>query len=389
MLPNHNTAPFRKRTVLLCGFYGRNNFGDDLMALSLAKLLLEEKGLYLLISTSDPAPFASLPRSHVSFIPRTARALAGHLGAVDILLQGGGSIFHDAYEGRSRFPYWINLMSWTALFILARLRGVQVVVAGAGIGPFHSAIPRAISRAAFAQCRAVGVRDQASCTSFQEIHCHTPLLRGRDLAILSSNAFRSSARLAAKRKVLGISVCSLSPYFVGDDIDKKYWSTLASALTQFSAEHDCEIVFFSLYTGRGLTSEDDQVSDIIIPLLPKHIPVRRCSYQSNPEEYIAHFEKCDWFIATKYHAAVTAWLADCDLAIIPYHRKLTDFADEIGLPQSRRMVAHDQVAPETWLALLLSFARSEKPAGLLPPLEAMQQTRACVFSVLDHLQFAE
>ena len=368
--------------ILLCGFYGRGNFGDDLMGISLAEFLIEEYGYQVAIAAADPAPFRNLPAGKVRFLQPGVRSLLAELGRIDVLCQGGGSVFHDAYEGPYRYRYRRNLLLWAGLFFAARLRKVEVILLGTGIGPFRSAITRLISRLALAQCRAIGVRDQASANSFAELGSSTPLFQGQDLAMLRADSVRfRTVRNPSARRTLGISVCSLAPFLKEPQQEELYWRMFAEALAIFSESQDCSYVFFSLFEGQGLTLEDKRIADQVISYLPGKLSARHCVYAGNPTEFRDAIGACDWFIAAKYHAAVAAYLAGADLAVIPYHRKLYDLADEIGLPESRRVNIHEPVPVAAWLSLLQTFTQPAV-AKLLPTRIAAEQARACVSRVI-------
>ena len=138
-------------SILLIGFYGRANFGDDLMCSSLANFLSQNRN-YSISVVSGHSNSEHLDIGRGSFVARDARAILAALSDTDILCQGGGTIFHDSYFGIYRFRYWINLIQWAILFWIARLRGARVVMVGAGVGPLRHIVSRCIARVAFAAC---------------------------------------------------------------------------------------------------------------------------------------------------------------------------------------------------------------------------------------------
>ena len=72
--------------------------------------------------------------------------------------------------------------------------------------------------------------------------------------------------------------------------------------------------------------------------------------------------------------------------MISYNRKLTDFADEIGLTKDRRVAADKVQTVETWLTVLRSLAEETFDSGLLRRTEAASRAEQCLNTVLNHTQ---
>ncbi len=352
-------------SVLLMGFYGRGNYGDDLMCTALADTLLHA-GYRVFVVSSDTASFANLRAKAVTVIPRKLSNVISALRKTKVLCQGGGTNFHDSYQGKYLVRQWKNLMMWTGLFWVARMLGVRVIILGAGMGPLRHPVSRAITRLACAACTAVGVRDQASVDELKSLGTRTYFELGFDLAALPSPAAISPEWQQNTVGVLGVSACSLTPFLGDAQLNREYWQTLGDALAQFVARTPVKIIFFSLFTGASSES-DDAVIDMIVARLPQGTLFDRYSYHGDVEAYGALFSKCNWFLGTKYHALLSAYLAGCSCAVVSYNRKMTDLAEDIRLPLDRRVSA-DKVQPvRRWLQVLESLTQKERNGTLLLP----------------------
>ena len=62
-----------------------------------------------------------------------------------------------------------------------------------------------------------------------------------------------------------------------------------------------------------------------------NLKIELVQYTEDPEVALSEIAACSHFIATRFHSAVFAYVGQCRMLIVEYHRKLTDFADEIGL----------------------------------------------------------
>jgi len=138
--------------VLLCGYYGEHNLGDD----ALLQVLLSQlpAGVDPLVTAADQqavqAAFqvATVDRRSLS---QVLRALAG----CQALVLGGGSLLQDSTSFRS-------LVYYGALITAARLRGLPVLLWGQGLGPLRRRRSRLLARALLAMATAISWRDPAS-----------------------------------------------------------------------------------------------------------------------------------------------------------------------------------------------------------------------------------
>jgi polysaccharide pyruvyl transferase WcaK-like protein len=385
----HKEAGLPAPSVLLMGFYGLGNFGDDLMCDSLARHLMRGGRYQVTIACGNMHAYSHLAALGCRLIPRNLRSVLSAMPQTQVLCQGGGTIFHDSYRGKHLVLYWRNLAKWAALFWMARLKGVQVVIAGAGVGPVRHPVSRWLTRCAFAACTAIGVRDVASVAELKKLKTKTPHKLGFDLAALAAPGgarSNAAARAAAgnspqEPKVLGVSACSLTPYLGDAALNLRYWQTLGDALASFAQETPVRLIFFSLFTGNSSES-DDTATDVIVSRLPPDLACQRHGYQGSVEDYRALFDQCDWFLGTKFHAALAAYLAGCECAIVAYNRKMTDLADEIGLAAERRVAADGVQSEQVWLQVLRSLQQPQTNV-LLDAAEARRRAQESVEAVLQ------
>jgi len=370
-------------SVLLIGFYGRGNFGDDLMCRALTETLIRDDQYRVSVVSSGANEFRNLAAKGVSIVPRSIRSVIASMSQTDILCQGGGTNFHDSYKGKHLLHHWVSLLKWTMLFWIARVKGIEVVIVGAGFGPLRHPISRWITRLAVAACGAIGVRDQASVDELRKISPGIPCELGFDLAALSllaSPDVPTAVDPPKPSRVLGISACSLTPFLGDAAMNENYWQTMGDALARFAQENSVRIVFFSLFTGASSESDDD-VTDIIISRLPEVVTYSRHSYEGDVDAFTALFDECEWFLATKFHAALGAYLYGCECAIVSYNRKLTDLAKEIYLSPDRCLPAHQTQPVEVWLSVLNSFMQ-DGTTSVLNRQEAKRRAYKAVEAVL-------
>jgi polysaccharide pyruvyl transferase CsaB len=152
--------------IVVCGYTGFNNFGDELLAATLIQQLNAvatdaNQPLTITVLTHNPAQSkAWLAPYQGALTLRTAHrfnllALLPLLTKAHGLIVGGGGLFQDV-SGLSSPVYYGGLM------VLAQLLGCNVACWSQGIGPLNSALGSWITKQALTLASPIGVRDANS-----------------------------------------------------------------------------------------------------------------------------------------------------------------------------------------------------------------------------------
>ena len=146
--------------VVMSGYYGFNNLGDEAILLSIRRRLRElDPDIALTVLSNDPEQTASrydveaVPRFHFWKVLRTLRRC-------DLLVSGGGSLLQDRTSTRS-------LIYYLSIIQLAKLCRRPVMLYANGIGP----VTRPANRR-----RVKRVLDQADVITLREENSRTELL---------------------------------------------------------------------------------------------------------------------------------------------------------------------------------------------------------------------
>ncbi len=153
----------RRWKVLLCGYYGMGNLGDELLA-SASIRLLENCGISRdQIAMLSGNPEDSLCTHKITAIDRwDMKKIYSALRNSESLLLGGGGIFQDSSSFRSPWYYWLIVRS-------AKIAGCSVWAVGQSIGPLSHFLNRLLTYDAFHCCTAISVRDAHSYKFLSEI----------------------------------------------------------------------------------------------------------------------------------------------------------------------------------------------------------------------------
>lgn len=138
--------------VLICGYHGYGNAGDEALLLALLRQLQQLSGPVQPVVLS-PRPAETAATYGVLACPRfDGWALRRYLRQSQAFIWGGGSLLQDRTSWRSPL-YYLGLMLW------AQRRGLKTLAWAQGIGPLQRGWIRELARRALAGCTAISVRD--------------------------------------------------------------------------------------------------------------------------------------------------------------------------------------------------------------------------------------
>ena len=162
--------------VVLGGWYGAANLGDELILATFVDWVREAGGVPTAISVHPAFTSATLGIKAASYtsLPEVVEALA----QADLFVLGGGGLFqeYDAFDRPSleRFPAR-NVSQFAQFFYLAQELGVPAAALGQGVGPLRSADARSIAADVFERAVSCSVRDGESARLLREIGVQRPV----------------------------------------------------------------------------------------------------------------------------------------------------------------------------------------------------------------------
>ena len=321
--------PLLLNHVLLCGYYGEHNLGDDaLLAVLLGQL---PPGQVPVVTAHDQAQVEA--RFGVATCPRrNLRAVLAALGGCDALVLGGGSLLQDATSFNS-------LLYYAALIGAARLQGKPVLLWGQGLGPLRRRRSQALGRMVLPWASGISWRDSGSAALAARWGVHAPI--GTDPVWgLPPQPWTGAGG--------PIILCwRQSPL-----LDQGRWQALLSALDQLAEQAGRPVHWLPFHRDqdRGLLEELDRRG-----WLPARLASRSSLVEvSSPEAAQVRFAGAALVIAMRLHGLILAALAGAPCAALSYDPKVRAAAEAIGcpcadldcMPQSGHLVATWQMCLE-------------------------------------------
>ncbi|GAB7388739.1 polysaccharide pyruvyl transferase CsaB [Bacillaceae bacterium] len=145
----------KPKHVVLSGYYGFANAGDEAICASIVQSLKEiDPRLTITVLSGNPAQ--TRRELEVQAVERTnLRKIWQTLKSADLLISGGGSLLQDK-TGSLTIPYYLGIVH------LAKWAGVPVAVYAQGIGPVQKKLFQKWIAALFRQLDYLSVRDEHS-----------------------------------------------------------------------------------------------------------------------------------------------------------------------------------------------------------------------------------
>ena len=343
------------RPVLLCGYYGEHNLGDDALLESLLSQL--PAGVTPLVTAHDETQVQA--RFGVATVPRRRlKAVLAALGTCRGLVLGGGSLLQDSTSFKS-------LLYYAALISAARLQGKPVLLWAQGLGPLRRRRSRLLVRSLLPAATAISWRDPESAALAARL--------GRRSA-WGADAVWALPRQAWSGAGGAIVVCwRPTPLLPGEA-----WRPYLQALEQLAERHNREVIWlpFHLEQDRGLLAQlraDGLIGE----------GLWRRSHELEallPSEATAMFRGAGLVLAMRLHALILAGLAGAPLAALSYDPKVRAAAAAIGCG------CVDLAEPEVSAsALLEAWAAALDQPPATGAIAALQQSTAVHRQLLDTL----
>lgn len=369
------------KKILFTGYYGFDNFGDDLFSLACVQGLQDSE------FTDDFAILAP-PIKGISarfIVPErlrstyTGQGLVGKLLRLTFMIYGclrydevvlsGGSVVASKSSHRMR-----RVQSW-----LARLKICQLSAIGISVGPFDSEQDRDDARAFLNLLRHVSVRDDASYHNCKALGITSNLHLHGDLA--GCLHLERIDRPEQAQRVLGVSICRYESLIGGDiEPEQQRLRAIFSGVSDFASEHDYAVSVLVLNSNESVG--DIGASKALAENLTQcGIPTRLVDYDC-PIASLDEIANCSLFLSIRLHGGIAAYLLQIPFVLVEYHEKCTHFLDDIAMVDEQRISGGRITSSDVLNGL--NYAMQNRSRGLFSASEYARRSRQ-MFSGPDSL----
>ncbi|MFY9235049.1 MAG: polysaccharide pyruvyl transferase CsaB [Fimbriimonadaceae bacterium] len=289
--------------LLLAGYFGSGNLGDDAMLLGFAHSL--GPGFDISVLSGSPEDtyrlhgYRSIPR-------RDFKAIGEELKRTDALVFPGGSIFQDVTSTRS-VAYYAQLVK------LAKRAGKKVFLLSQGVGPLNGFFGKRIAVAAFQAADVVTVRDPGSAATLRDLGFRGNARVTADAAFLLQPDHESDT---GSFSVGNMTTVGIAPR---PHKDKKATVKLFAELSQMLFKSNMMPVLIEMdqHEDGPLILEISKAQGGKIPDLRK---------LQRPQQVMQRMARMDAVIAMRLHAGIFAAAVGVPPFMISYDPKVAAFA---------------------------------------------------------------
>lgn len=295
----------KKTNIVICGYYGYGNVGDEAMLASLTTVLAENKNIGR-IYVMSAIPKKTAEKYNVDAVARfDFSAVSTALSKSDVMIFGGGNILQDKTSTKS-------LLYYLQMIRLARAHACRVALCANGIGPIIRKKNMERVREALTLADYISIRDEASLALARE-------LTGRD------NIYSTSDLVCALQKSetqKGTSTIEGKYYIICPKKIKGFSAfTLISLCTELREKYDLVPVFLPMHE-----REDTALCRELAARIDGAIV-------ANAEDCAALFGGAEFSVCMRLHSVIFSLMEKCPMIGISDDGKMSAFLSTVGVSE--------------------------------------------------------
>ncbi len=315
-------------TILLIGYYGFANAGDEVILASIvAQLRSHAPGVTLLVSSGDSA--ATARTHHVEAVAWNRLAeLERAVERADLMIIGGGGLFHD-YWGADPDTllterHW-GIAYYCSCAFLAALYRKPLFLYAVGVGPLVSSYGMRMTRAVCDCAARITVRDSGS---------RDWLLRSgiadSKIRVTADPAWAFAPSIPAPLTASGPKSPALPSPVLGAAI--RNWSVgvdpafleseLATALDLYIEQTRGSVVFFPFQQLAGEREDDKAIARRVLARMRRSESASIASVASEPESIYDGLRGCQVILGMRLHALIFAATLGIPSVALAYDPKI-------------------------------------------------------------------
>jgi len=311
--------------ILVSGYYGFGNTGDEAILASIAQHL--GKAGELVVLSANPRHTAL--EHKVRAISRLdLPAIARELGRAALFVSGGGGLLQDA-TGPGSVPYYAGLLK------MAQWRRVPTMLLGAGIGPLGTSLGQALTRMAASRCRVCAVRDDQSARILQALGVEPARIAVTADTVLALDpaAPERVDELLARGGVdlghapaIGVAIRPWPTWF------ERQFKAFSAVLAQVAAREGAQVLLIPFQR-----PHDDRITQELYDCLQfrPHSHAPRVTVLTEPmtaAETLGVLGRCGLVFAMRLHALIMAAASCVPFVGVAYDPKVEHFAAAWDMP---------------------------------------------------------
>lgn len=326
--------------VLIAGYFGYGNTGDEAILAGMLALLRHcRPDLSFSVLSGDP-PRTCREHAVESIAWTDLPAIAREVERSDLVLLGGGGLFHDLggadFESLLSSSY-VGLTGYAGVALMAALNGRPCMIYAVGVGPLETETGKELTRVAFEAAGAASVRDRPSLELLWRLGVEVDRVSlaadpAYGLAADRATAAAVLERAGVDRQKPILGVCLRS--WGREDQAPAWHAAVASALDGLIQTDGFVPVFipFQRSSTEGLLDDRRAIAGVRSRMVEKEattvIPGEHA-----PEVVSGLVAHCDLLLGMRLHALIFAAQHGIAAAGLAYDPKVEHHMSALGAPE--------------------------------------------------------
>lgn len=309
----------QSKTILMSGYYGFDNSGDDAILKAIVKDLQEyNDDLNINVLSNNPAktedmyPVKGVNRFKFKEVLRSIRKSS-------ILISGGGSLLQDVTSTRSLI-YYLSLMS------IAKLYKKPVMVYANGIGPINGSINRLLTKRILNKVDLITLRDEDSKKYLEDMK-----VKNKNIYVTADPVFTLDPANESRiddifeiegvpkdRNLIGISIRQ----WKGAD---NLVEVVSKSIDHITKTYNVNVVLIPMHYPEDL----DISMDTLMKVKKGNCYVLKNKY--SVEELMGVIKKLDLIVAMRLHSLIYAATQSVPMVGLVYDPKVEGILNSLGM----------------------------------------------------------
>lgn len=316
--------------IMISGYYGFNNTGDEAILTSMVRAF-KEKMPQIKIVVLSQNPLQTSQAYQVKAINRLHLiSILNCLRNTNLFISGGGGLFQDS-TGKG----W-SILYYLGLILGAKIVRVPVMIYAQGIGPVNKQINKKLMKWILNKVDLITVRDNSSKELLENLGVVKPsicvnsdpsfLLRRKDtkdtIDIIDKYTHIRELIYSNNRPVIGISVRECKEN--RKDI-RRIFAKVADDLIE---NYKAKIIFLPFKF-----DDDVRISEEILSLMKNKNQANVLTTRLEPEELLSLLYRLSLMVGMRLHSIIFSTMVDIPFIALNYDPKVKNFVESLGLSE--------------------------------------------------------
>lgn len=321
------------KQIVLSGYYGFDNIGDEAVLFSIVSLLKKEiPNVRIMVLSNNPEKTKAT--YNVDSVNRwDMKTVAKVIKQSDLLISGGGSLLQDVTSSKT-IPYYLAIVK------IAQLYKKKVVFYSQGIGPVNKSFSKVLMKMIINKVDGIYVREPGSKALLQEIGIKKPVEVSID-PVIGINLGRevSESKVAVKKPAVGVY---LRPW-QNEAHDEHLLQAMLPGLGELIAK-GYKLYFIPMHYDQDRAIAKLLQEKLIESGLGKAEDMEVVDKMLSIEEVLDYTANFEMVIGMRLHSLIMAAAEKVPMMALSYDPKVTSFMKEIE--QSQYCMDSDKVTAE-------------------------------------------